>query len=411
MCVTNTTYRRQQPISLAAQQQQQQSTNGPTTVVGMPSGLTQRLMGTFELQQAKPAPFAAPTAAPMICNNNSAMGEKPRPKRRRKPQKPGKTAKMNDRHFVVHNYHDHSGDTEDSNAESSHCDESHHEDEHSRRKGGVAVAFPLKLHAILDQVERDGLGHVISWQPHGRCFVIHQPKVFVSTVMPKYFRQTKLTSFQRQLNLYGFCRLTRGADAGGYYHELFLRGKTFLCKKMIRTKVKGTKFKAASSPDQEPDFYSMPAVTVTPEHSPHSSPQHQPYSSCDDSAGSSSAAAAPAPLSDDLASMFSTAPLPAVAAPQQQPISYEPLPMFQQCAPQQVSLQLPQQYEAPAPYSANPADQVLDDAVNELFLSSTANNNNNIMDEFVRDWQPDNFAQSLDNDLALGFMLDKLLED
>jgi hypothetical protein len=51
--------------------------------------------------------------------------------------------------------------------------------------------------------------------------------------------------------------LTRGADAGGYYHELFLRGKTFLCKQMTRTKVKGTRFKAASSPEQEPDFYTM----------------------------------------------------------------------------------------------------------------------------------------------------------
>jgi hypothetical protein len=34
----------------------------------------------------------------------------------------------------------------------------------------------------------------------------------------------------------------------------------FLCKRMIRTKVKGTKFKAASSPEQEPDFYAMPPL-------------------------------------------------------------------------------------------------------------------------------------------------------
>jgi hypothetical protein len=80
--------------------------------------------------------------------------------------------------------------------------------------------------------------------------------------MPRYFRQTKLTSFQRQLNLYGFARLTRGSDSGGYYHELFLRGKTFLCKHMVRTKVKGTKFKAASSPEQEPDFFVLPPVCV-----------------------------------------------------------------------------------------------------------------------------------------------------
>ena len=76
----------------------------------------------------------------------------------------------------------------------------------------------------------------------------------------RYFRQTKLTSFQRQLNLYAFCRLTRGKDAGGYYHELFLRDKSFLCRFMTRTKIKGTGTKAASSPDSEPNFYSMPSI-------------------------------------------------------------------------------------------------------------------------------------------------------
>jgi hypothetical protein len=173
---------------------------------------------------------------------------KPKPKRRRKPQKPGKTAKLNDRHFVVHNYHDHANDTDDGGD---------YDHEPNKRRGGVSVSFPLKLHQVLDQVEADGLSHVVSWQPHGRCFVIHQPKEFTDHIMPHYFRQTKLTSFQRQLNLYGFQRLTRGSDSGGYYHERFLRGKEFLCKHMVRTKVKGTKFKAASSPDQEPDLYKM----------------------------------------------------------------------------------------------------------------------------------------------------------
>ena len=62
----------------------------------------------------------------------------------------------------------------------------------------------------------------------------------------------------RQLNLYGFKRLTRGKDRGGYYHELFLRERKELSILMTRTKVKGTGCKAANNPEAEPDFYSMP---------------------------------------------------------------------------------------------------------------------------------------------------------
>jgi hypothetical protein len=79
--------------------------------------------------------------------------------------------------------------------------------------------------------------------------------------MPKYFRQSKLTSFQRQVNLYGFRRLTAGQDRGAYYHELFLRGRPDLHKKLVRIRVKGTGFKSASSPATEPNFYTYPRCT------------------------------------------------------------------------------------------------------------------------------------------------------
>jgi hypothetical protein len=130
-------------------------------------------------------------------------------------------------------------------------------------RGGVPVPFPLKLHALLDTIEADGHADVISWQPHGRCFRVHKTEEFVEAIMPRYFRQSKLTSFQRQLNLYGFARLTKGCDKGGYYHELFMRGKLFLANRIKRSKVKGTKIKAVTSPETEPDFYSMPSVVVT----------------------------------------------------------------------------------------------------------------------------------------------------
>lgn len=90
-------------------------------------------------------------------------------------------------------------------------------------------------------------------------------------LVDSWFRQSKIASFQRQLNIYGFQRLTRngkrrhilkvqklhhllschrrlhlqlmslvtelGPDRGGYYHEFFLRGKPELASMIQRTKV------------------------------------------------------------------------------------------------------------------------------------------------------------------------------
>lgn len=159
-----------------------------------------------------------------------------------------------ERHVIQHNYHDHANDVID-------FDEFTNDamglESPMKKKGGVAVPFPLKLHELLEKVEEEGHQKIVSWQPHGRAFVVREPKKFVADLMPRFFRQTKLTSFQRQLNLYGFSRLTRGPDAGGYYHELFLRGKPQLTRRMVRTKIKGTGYKAASNPACEPNFYKM----------------------------------------------------------------------------------------------------------------------------------------------------------
>lgn len=55
----------------------------------------------------------------------------------------------------------------------------------------------------------------------------------------RFFKQSKFTSFQRQLNLYGFQRVTSGRDRQAYYHPLLLRGRPDLCRLMLRTRVKG----------------------------------------------------------------------------------------------------------------------------------------------------------------------------
>eukprot|EP00588_Corethron_pennatum_P019040 CAMPEP_0194306848 /NCGR_PEP_ID=MMETSP0171-20130528/3833_1 /TAXON_ID=218684 /ORGANISM="Corethron pennatum, Strain L29A3" /LENGTH=700 /DNA_ID=CAMNT_0039058703 /DNA_START=30 /DNA_END=2129 /DNA_ORIENTATION=- len=118
----------------------------------------------------------------------------------------------------------------------------------------VQSAFPEKLHHML-MLNKDP--DIISFARHGRCFILHQPKVFGSEVMPRYFKHTKLTSFQRQLNLYGFKRITYGPDSGAYYHELFLRGRPRLGAWMKRQKNKGLGHKPLPDPENEPDFYAM----------------------------------------------------------------------------------------------------------------------------------------------------------
>ena len=95
----------------------------------------------------------------------------------------------------------------------------------ARARGGVQHPFPAKLHQVLEEMEKNGHENIMGWMPHGRSFMVKDPKEFVKDYMPTYFNQHKLASFQRQLNLYGFKRLTgEGPDRGSYYH-----GKSLFC--------------------------------------------------------------------------------------------------------------------------------------------------------------------------------------
>ena len=71
-------------------------------------------------------------------------------------------------------------------------------------------------------------------------------------------------SFTRQLNLWGFKRITKGRDAGAYYHQLFLRGRPRLCMRMRRQKIKGTGIKLTPNPETEPNFYKISETAPLP---------------------------------------------------------------------------------------------------------------------------------------------------
>lgn len=162
--------------------------------------------------------------------------------------------KNQEKHCVQHNYHDHANDLDTYFRNNTVA---------ATNKGGVTVPFPLKLWNMLDHIDNKDpvLEEVVSWQPHGRCFLVHKPQEFAKDVLSRFFQQKKYASFQRQLNLYGFKRITKGPDRGSYYHELFLRGKQFLCSGIARLKIKGTGARMPSNPDAEPDFYKMTPIT------------------------------------------------------------------------------------------------------------------------------------------------------
>lgn len=91
--------------------------------------------------------------------------------------------------------------------------------------------FPNILYELLQQ-NKDS--DIISWYPDGKGFKIHKAKEFEKYFLPIYFRQTKIRSFHRQINIYGYKRI--GEDK--FEHIFFIRDKPQFLAMIQRTPIK-----------------------------------------------------------------------------------------------------------------------------------------------------------------------------
>jgi len=105
-----------------------------------------------------------------------------------------------------------------------------------RKKTKRPPVFPKRLYDLLENAEKDGHSHLISWMPNGTSFRVHcdtgsQDGVgkvamdeFLVLIKTK-FKMSRFKSFLRQLQVYGFHRTYKGRDRGICKHGLLVRGQ------------------------------------------------------------------------------------------------------------------------------------------------------------------------------------------
>ena len=85
--------------------------------------------------------------------------------------------------------------------------EDHRDDKNFGLTNAGREQFPVKLYAMLELAEVQGARSIaVIWLYHGRAFKIHDEREFMEVAVPMFFKQTKIRSFYRQLNLWGYIR-------------------------------------------------------------------------------------------------------------------------------------------------------------------------------------------------------------
>jgi hypothetical protein len=91
--------------------------------------------------------------------------------------------------------------------------------------------FLIKIYEILMRNEHSG---IITWTNSGNSFMILDTTQLEKKILPRLFEHCSFSSFQRQLNAYGFKKALHNSKVFTYKNENFIKGKVMLLAKIER---------------------------------------------------------------------------------------------------------------------------------------------------------------------------------
>ncbi|XP_025837422.1 heat shock factor protein isoform X2 [Agrilus planipennis] len=111
-----------------------------------------------------------------------------------------------------------------------------------------AVNVPAFLSKLWKMVNDPSTNHLISWSAAGNSFIIQNQAQFWYELLPLYYKHNNMSSFVRQLNMYGFHKMTTvengtmdiDKDEIQFYHPYFQKDQPEMLRE-IKRKVTGTK--------------------------------------------------------------------------------------------------------------------------------------------------------------------------